>query len=83
MQIQNKIGLVLGCAISFGLSLIGNFQLQTGRTLKMSTASAASTASANSSVNNNLQAEYVLTTEELAMQRIHWLGAFLTFIGKK
>jgi len=59
LQSWNRWSLGLGMCISFGLSLIGNFQLHSHRTSEQS---------------NHL------TNEENVVQKIHWFGAFLTFI---
>jgi len=60
LDVLNKSSLLLGLGISLGLSLIGNFQLHTQRTL---------------------DGTVKLTQEEIIVQKIHWLGAFLTYVG--
>jgi len=55
----NQWSLYLGYSISFGLSLIGNFQLHSVRTAD----------------------DPGPSKEEKIVQKIHWFGAFLTFIG--
>lgn len=52
---------------SLGLCLIGNFQLHSERTL----------GKPDEPAENQLK----LSDEEIIVQKVHWLGAFLTFIG--
>jgi len=61
MRFLNTTSMIMGLFVSFGISLIGNFQLHTERLLEP----------------EGLE----LSREELIVQKIHWLGCLLTFLG--
>jgi len=63
LRFLNKLSLPIGLGISFGLCLLGNFQLHSQRTLAGTDGSGQ------------------LTKEEYIVQKIHWFGAFLTYMG--
>merc|ERR1711935_781811 len=63
LRFLNKLSLPIGLGISFGLCLLGSFQLHSQRTLAGTDGSRQ------------------LTKEEYIVQKIHWFGAFLTYMG--
>ena len=74
----------LGYSVSIGLSLIGNFQLHSYRTTSAGKNLTSIMKIMQTQVPNFLS--FLVDTsgpnkEEQIVQKIHWFGAFLTFIG--
>lgn len=87
----NRIGLYLGLCVSFGLSLIGNFQLEGSQ--KVPSSVSASTDLHLTSIDEDTETENSTELQRLsifhenrnnhahAVKKVHWAGAFLTFVG--
>ena len=86
-SLVNKITFGIGVSVSIGLSLIGNFQLESNEKYPFSPINNQTIAgnSNNASLNDEDAQEQQVVEHESNMskiiQNIHWTGAFFTFVG--
>ncbi len=84
LVLVNRVAFFVGLGVSFGLTLIGNFQLESDNKIHSAAATITPEVLNKSTGEDGHEiAALIAEHQQFAghMQKIHWSGAFFTFVG--